>query len=151
MSHYQLAQLNIAKLAAPLDSPRLEDFVANLDRVNALAEESPGFVWRLQSDEGDATALRPFGGDYIVNLSVWDDLESLRNYVYQSAHVEILRRRSEWFEKMRNAHLVLWWIEAGHIPTIDEARARLDIIAAEGPTNRAFTFSCSFPPPDDSL
>ncbi len=142
--------MNIAKLAAPLDSPQLVDFVANLDRVNALAEQSPGFVWRLQSDEGDATALRPFGDDYIVNLSVWDDLESLRNYVYQSAHVEILRRRSEWFEKMRDAHLVLWWIEAGHIPTIDEARARLDIIGAEGPTKRAFTFSCSVPPPGDS-
>ena len=151
MSDCQLAQLNIAKLAAPLDSPQLVDFVANLDRVNALAEQSPGFVWRLQSDEGDATALRPFGDDYIVNLSVWDDLESLRNYVYQSAHVEILRRRSEWFEKMRDAHLVLWWIEAGHIPTIDEARARLDIIGAEGPTKRAFTFSCPFSPPSGSL
>ncbi len=146
MSRWQLAQLNIAKLAEPLDSPQLADFVANLDRINALAERSPGFVWRLQTDEGDATALRPFGDDYIVNMSVWADLESLRNYVYRSAHVEILRRRNEWFEKTRDAHLVLWWIEAGHIPTTDEARARLEVLQTEGPTQRAFTFSRPFQP-----
>ncbi len=151
MSRCKLAQLNIAKLVEPLDSPRLADFVANLDRINELAEQSPGFVWRLQTDDGDATALRPFGEDTIVNLSVWEDLESLRNYVYKSAHVEILRRRNEWFEKTRDAHLVLWWIEAGHIPTTDEARERLDILGAEGPTQRAFTFGSPFPPLDEWL
>ena len=97
MSAYELAQLNIALMKEPLESPRMADFVANLERINALAESSPGFVWRLQTDEGDATALRPLGEDTLVNLSVWKDVASLNKYVYQSAHVEIMRRRKEWF------------------------------------------------------
>ena len=150
MSKYQLAQLNVAKLAEALDSPRLADFVANLDRINALAEKSPGFVWRLQTDEGDATTIRPFGEEYIVNLSVWTDLESLRNYVYRSAHVDVMRRRREWFERMPEAHLVLWWVESGHVPTVAEAEAKLKILRDEGATARAFTFKKPFPPPHRS-
>ena len=103
MSAYELAQLNIALMKEPLESPRMADFVANLDRINALAESSPGFVWRLKTEEGNATALRPLGEDTLVNVSVWRDVASLNKYVYGSAHVEIMRRRKEWFERMREA------------------------------------------------
>src|SRR5215467_368240 len=148
MSNYQLAQLNIALMKEPLDSPRMADFVANLDRINALAESSPGFVWRLQTEDGNATALRPLGEDTLVNVSVWRDVESLNQYVYQSAHVEIMRRRKEWFELMREAYVVLWWVPRGHRPTISEAIAKLQLLRAKGPTQEAFTFRSAFPPPD---
>ena len=146
-SDYELAQLNVAAMKQPLDSPGMADFVANLERINALAEASPGFVWRLQTDEGDATALRPFGDDMLVNMSVWQDLESLKNYVYTTAHAEIMRRRKEWFEPMSQAYLVLWWINRGHRPTIDEARHKLSLLRDNGPTVDAFNFGHSFPPP----
>lgn len=154
MSHYELAQLNIAKLIEPIVSPRLADFVANLDRINALAETSPGFVWRLQTEEGDATALRPFGADFIVNLTVWKDIDSLHNYVYRTAHVEVMRRRKEWFEKMKDAYMVLWWVREGDMPTIAEARLKLQALQLNGPSPAAFTFKWPFPPPsnpDDAL
>lgn len=122
MSHCELAQLNIAWLKEPLDSPLLADFVANLDRINALADRSPGFVWRLETDEGDATALRPLGDDVLVNMSVWKDLESLHAYVYKSDHAGIMSRRKEWFHRMQEAYLVLWWVPAGHRPDIAEAK-----------------------------
>ena len=99
MSKYQLAQLNVAALKAPLDSPELKDFVDNLDRINALAEQSPGFVWRLKGDGNDATSLRPLGDNVLVNMSVWRDVDALRDYVYKSAHVEIMRRKREWFTR----------------------------------------------------
>ena len=104
MSRYQLAQLNIATLKAPLDDPIMAEFVANLDRINTLADQSPGFVWRLQSDQGDATELRPFGDEILVNLSVWQDTDALRQYVYRSAHTDIMRRRKQWFERMTEAY-----------------------------------------------
>ena len=150
MSTYELAQLNIAIMKEPLDSPVMADFVANLERINALAENSPGFVWRLQSEEGDATALRPLGNETLVNMSVWRDTESLNQYVYQSAHVEIMRRRKEWFSRMREAYVVLWWVRAGHRPTIAEASEKLERLRAEGPTAAAFTFRNAFPPPHAS-
>jgi Domain of unknown function (DUF3291) len=148
MKDYELAQLNIALLAAPLDSPLLFDFVANLDRINELAERSPGYVWRLQTDDGNATALRPFGDEYLVNLSIWNNLESLHNYVYKSAHAEILKRRREWFGHMREAYTVLWWVPEGHRPTIAEAKARLQRLRAQGPSPDAFTFKKPFAAPD---
>jgi hypothetical protein len=148
MSKHELAQLNIALMKEPLESPAMADFVANLDRINALAESSPGFVWRLQTDEGDATALRPLGEHTLVNVSVWKDTESLNQYVYRSAHVEIMRRRKEWFERMREAYVVLWWVPAGHRPTVAEAIAKLELLRAKGPTEAAFTFRHAFPPPD---
>ena len=148
-SNYELAQLNIAVMKEPLDSPGMADFVANLERINALAEASPGFVWRLQTDEGDATALRPFGDDMLVNMSVWQDLESLKNYVYTTAHAEIMRRRKEWFERMSQAYLVLWWVAPGHRPTVDEARHKLTLLRDNGPTVDAFNFGHPFPPPGD--
>ena len=148
MSVYELAQLNIATMNEPLEAPGMADFVANLDRVNALAETSPGFVWRLQTDEGDATAVRPMGADVLVNMSVWRDVDSLNNYVYGSAHVEIMRRRREWFRRMKDAYVVLWWVSKGHRPTVQEAIARLDRLREVGPSEAAFTFRRAFPAPD---
>ena len=140
MSDFHLAQVNVARLAAPLDSPRLADFVANLRPINAMADASPGFVWRLQTDAGDATALRVLGDDWlIVNMSVWESLEALRDYVYRSPHAHVLRRRQEWFVKMVETHVALWWIEPGTIPTLHDAEERLLTLRAEGPTPRAFT------------
>jgi hypothetical protein len=148
-SSYELAQLNIGIVKGPMDSPVMAEFAANLDRVNALADRSPGFVWRLQTDEGNATAIRPFPDEsLLVNMSVWRDLESLSEFVYRSAHAEILRRRREWFERMSEAYLVLWWAPAGHRPTIEEAIAKLERLRAEGPTPEAFTFRRAFPAPD---
>ena len=148
MSNYQLAQLNIAALKAPLDSPELKDFVDNLDRINALAEGSAGFVWRLKGDGNDATSLRPLGEDVIVNMSVWRDIEALKDYVYRSSHVEIMRRRREWFTRMAQAYMVLWWVPAGHVPTMAEAAARLELLRQKGPTSDAFTFGDAFAAPD---
>lgn len=149
MSNYHIAQLNIARLLAPIDSPQLSDFVANLDRINALAEESPGFVWRLQTEDGDATGIDFFGSDQIVNLSVWDSIEKLHHYVYRTAHVEILSRKKEWFQKMGEAHMVLWWVPAGHIPSIEEASHKLNMLRESGPTSEAFTFKKAFPAPGE--
>jgi hypothetical protein len=144
-----LAQLNIGRIKAPMDSPVMAGFANNLDRINALAEATTGFIWRLQTDEGDATAIRPFDDpDMLVNMSLWRDVESLSRYVYQSAHVELMKKRREWFERMDEAFLVLWWVPAGHIPSVAEAIARLQKLRAEGPSAEAFTFRHAFPPPD---
>ena len=140
MPNHELAQLNIARLAAPLESPQLKDFVDNLDRINALAEGSPGFVWRFQDYAGNATSARPFGEEYLVNLTVWTDIESLHRYVYRSAHAEIMARRKEWFQPMREAWTVLWWVPAGHRPGFTEAYEKLQQLRANGPTADAFTF-----------
>jgi hypothetical protein len=148
MSNYQLAQLNIAAMKAPLDSPELKDFVDNLDRINELAENSPGFIWRLKGDGNDATSLRPLGENVLVNMSVWRDVNALRDYVYRSAHVEIMKRRREWFTRMGEAHMVLWWVPAGHEPTLAEAVARLETLRRRGPSPEAFTFGEAFAAPD---
>jgi hypothetical protein len=149
MSAYQLAQLNIGIIKGPMDSPVMADFAANLDRINALAEATPGFVWRLQTEEGNATAIRPFENEnLLLNMSVWRDVESLGKYVYHSAHVEIMRRRREWFERMDEAFLVLWWVPQGHRPGVAEAVARLELLRTKGPTAEAFTFRHAFPAPD---
>jgi hypothetical protein len=149
MSAYELAQMNIGIIKAPMDSPVMAGFAGNLDRINAVAEASPGFVWRLQTDEGNATAIRPFErDDLLVNMSVWRDVRSLSQYVYTSAHVELMRRRREWFERMDDAFLVLWWVPAGHRPTVEEGIARLEMLRAHGSTAAAFTFRNAFPAPD---
>jgi hypothetical protein len=149
MSVHELAQLNIGIIKGAMDSPVMAEFAANLDRINALAERTPGFVWRLQTEEGDATAIRPFDDEkLLVNMSVWRDVESLNKYVYSTAHVEVMRRRREWFERMSEAYLVLWWIPEGHRPSIAEAITKLDLLRAKGPTAEAFTFRQAFPPPD---
>jgi hypothetical protein len=135
----QLAQLNVARLREPLDSPTLAPFVAALDAVNAVADRWPGFVWRLQDEGGNATAIRPWGDDVIVNLSVWESVEALRSYVYAAEHAAVLRRRREWFVPYDGPHLVLWWVPAGHRPDLAEAGARLSRLAAAGPGPDAFT------------
>jgi hypothetical protein len=148
MSRHELAQLNIAIMKEPLESPPMAEFVANLDRINALAESSPGFLWRLKTEKGDATDLRPLGESTLVNMSVWRDVESLNGYVYKSAHTEIMRRRREWFQRMNQAYVVLWWVPKGHRPSISEAIAKLELLRQNGPTAEAFTFRQGFPPPD---
>jgi hypothetical protein len=148
MADFQLAQLNIALPKAVMDSPVMADFVANLDRINAMAENSPGFVWRLKDESGNATALRPLGNDILVNLTVWKDVESLREYVYKSEHTGFMRRRREWFEHMTEAYMVLWWIPQGHIPGVEEAAERLDVLRRNGPTATAFTFRQVYDPPN---
>jgi hypothetical protein len=147
VSAYQLAQINVAELKAPLDSPELKDFVDNLDRINALAEGRPGFVWRLTGDGNDATSLRPMGEKIIVNYSIWRDVESLKEFVYKTAHVEILKRKREWFERMSLPY-VLWWVPAGYIPTVAEAVQRLELLRSKGASPDAFHFGEAYSAPD---
>ncbi len=147
MASFSLAQLNIGIIRAPMDSPMMADFANNLARINAVAEASPGFVWRLQTDAGDATSSRHFDDDnMLVTMSGWRDVESLRHYVYSSAHVELMRRRREWFQPMPEAFLVLWWIPQDHLPSVGEAVDRLALLRANGPTPDAFTFRTVYPP-----
>ena len=150
MSESHLAQLNIARARAPLDDPLLADFMAQLDAVNALAESTPGFVWRLKSDSGNATDIRAFADPHmIVNMSVWESVDALFAFTYKTAHTKVMNRRKEWFESLPGPHLVLWWVPAGRLPTLDEAKERLDHLAAHGPTSVAFTFKVRFAPPID--
>ena len=147
MAKLQLAQVNIARMVAPLEDPAMAGFVAQLDEINALADRSPGFVWRLQTDAGNATYLRPYDDDRMLfNMSVWESIEDLKRYVYDSAHVHVLRRRGDWFEKPRGHHLALWWIPASRLPSVDEGKKRIGHLEAHGPTPFAFTFGKSYPP-----
>ena len=143
-----LAQLNVALGKATVDSPEMAEFAANLDRVNALADAATGFVWRLQDEDGNATSIRAYDDErMIVNLSVWASIEALWSFVYDSGHLEVMRRRREWFERLPTAYVVLWWVPEGRIPTIEEALARLDQLEAHGPTAEAFTFKHRFAAP----
>jgi hypothetical protein len=145
---HQLAQPNIAPLTDPIDSELLADFVALLEPVNALADTSPGFVWRLQTEDGDATAIRAFDDErIIVNMSVWASVDALAAFVYDSHHLDVMRRRRRWFERMDASFLVLWWVPEGHRPTPEEGRDRLEHLQHNGPTERAFTFKAPFPAP----
>lgn len=145
---YHLAQYNVARLVASLDDPLIADFVAALDRVNQLGDRSRGFVWRHQTADGNSTSVRVRGDPLIlINFSVWQDAESLFEFTYRSDHAEVYRRRRDWFEAPSEAHLVLWWISAGHEPTVEEAEERLDYLRAHGPTAEAFTFKQRFPAP----
>jgi hypothetical protein len=151
MAAEHLAQVNIATLRAPLDGPELAGFVAELEPINAMADASPGFVWRLQTEDGDATAIRPFEDDrVIVNLSVWASLEALRSFVYASRHLDVMRQRRAWFHRMPDPFMALWWVPAGTIPTVAEAKDRLELLARRGPTAAAFTFRAPFPEPADA-
>jgi hypothetical protein len=146
---WHLAQYNIARLVAPLDDPQLADFVANLDGINRLADRAPGFVWRHQTEEGNSTAVRVRGDPMIViNFSVWEDADCLREYTYRSDHAEMYRRRREWFDPHAGHYLVLWWVPAGHEPTVEEAEAKLDYLMEHGPTPEAFTFKRRFASPE---
>lgn len=146
MKKFQLAQINIAQGKAPLDSDIMKGFVDRIDEINQLAEVSPGFIWRLKSDEGYATNIQAFDDpSMLVNMSVWESIESLKNYVYKSVHVELVRDRDAWFSKMKNVHQVLWWIPAGHIPSIEEGKEKLHHLQENGPSQVAFTFAKNFP------
>jgi hypothetical protein len=145
-----LAQVNIGRIKGPIDGPIMAGFVSRLDEINALAERSPGFVWRLQTPAGNATELRPYDDDTIlINMSVWESLEELRAYVFDSAHRELLLKRRDWFEKFEGVYAALWWVPAGHVPTLEEAKQRLAHLAEKGPTPYAFTFKSPFPAPSD--
>ena len=147
---YQLAQINIGRLIAPIDDPQIAEFVANLEPINALADHAPGFVWRLQSSSGNATDIAynddPF---VIVNMSVWESLEALRNFAYRSDHVRVFRDRAKWFEKMDKPNYCLWWVPAGHQPTVSEGRDRMEHYWKHGSTPYSFWFSQHFPQPAD--
>jgi hypothetical protein len=152
MAH-QLAQVNIARLRAPLDSEELAGFVAALDPVNASADGAPGFVWRLQTDEGNATSVKAFewepqgAAGVIVNMSVWESIEQLSHWVYGPLHRAVLLQRRQWFERVSDATTALWWVPAGHIPTTLEAESRVRHLRRHGPTRDAFSLKESFPAP----
>ena len=151
-ANYHLAQINIARMNAPLADDRMAGFVAQLDRINQLADESPGFVWRLQTDEGDATSLRVFDDPMLlVNLSLWESFAALKAYVYSSEHRNLLRDRQRWFGRLPGAHLALWWLPAGTVPSVDDAKARLSLINRGGPGPQAFTFSRAYPAPSHAV
>lgn len=143
---YHLAQVNIARPLAPLDTPKLAEFVAQLAPVNALAEAAPGFIWRLVGDGGDATSIRVDDPTIIVNMSVWETPEHLFEFVYKTVHAKVMARRREWFERMQT-FVVLWWIPAGHVPTVGEAMAKLALLEANGPSPEAFTFKQRYAAP----
>ena len=143
---WHLAQINIGHIRAPMTDPLMAGFVAELEPVNALADASPGFVWRLQTDEGDATAIRPYDDDMIlINMSVWETVESLKAFVYRSHHADVMRQREKWFERM-DIYIALWWIAVGHTPTVQEAKLRLDHLRENGESSFAFSLKKVFPP-----
>lgn len=148
MPEYHIAQINIARMLAPIDDPLMAEFVAQLAPVNAIADSSPGFVWRLQTESGDATSLIVYADDMIiVNLTVWEGMEALREFVYKGAHHGVLRDRRRWFEKFDGAYTTLWWVPAGHIPSTAEAKERLEHLRKHGDTEYAFSFQHIFPRP----
>ena len=145
MTDYHLAQINIARMLAPIEDPLMAEFVTQLAPINALADASPGFVWRLQTEDGDATSLRVYDDDKIlVNMSVWENIESLREYAHRSSHTGVMKYRSKWFKKFNGPYYALWWIPVGHIPTIEEGKERLDYLREHGDSSYAFTFKNVF-------
>jgi len=147
-ARFHLAQINIGRIRAPLDDPLMDGFTSELERINALAEASPGFVWRLKTPEGDATSIRSFEDDRIlVNMSVWESVEALHRYVYEGPHLGLLRDRREWFLPFEGPMLTLWWISVGHLPTVEEAKGKLEELGRNGPTASAFTFKKLFAAP----
>ena len=149
LSKWHLAQINIARLRAPLDDPLLAEFVENLDGVNLAAEQAEGFVWRLKDECGNATEFQHFGPEFIINMSVWRDVRSLRRYVASEPHRSIMMKKENWFYLMDKPHLALWWIAAGHVPTLVEADEKLDRLQKTGPIQAVFTFAKNFSPPDE--
>jgi hypothetical protein len=150
VTRYHLAQINIAKAVADLDSPLMAGFVSRLDEINALAERAKGFVWRLQSDAGDATTIRVFEDPRMyINMSVWETPEDLKHFVYRSAHVELIRDREAWFSRLSEQHQAAWWVPVGHRPLAEEGRDRLLNLREHGPSATAFTLARPFPQPGE--
>jgi hypothetical protein len=147
---YHLAQLNVARMMADnINDPRMASFVALLDTINSLGEQSEGFVWRLKDDEtGNATSFNPWNDErLIINLTVWEGLESLKNFAFKGNHLEVMKRRREWFESFGTLSTALWWIPAGHTPSVEEAKERLTYLQEHGASEFVFDFRQSFPPP----
>lgn len=137
-----LAELNIARLKHPIDDPRIAEFARNLDRVNGIAERSPGFVWRLKDDSGNAVDLDAFDDPLVIlNMSVWQDVESFENFVWKTVHRQFYEKRQEWFSVMKMEHFVMWWVDEGHRPTTEEAKARLAHFNDNGNSDHAFGWS----------
>lgn len=148
VTEYHIAQLNIGTVRAAVDHPSMIGFTSRLDEINALADAAEGFVWRLQTDEGNATSIQAFDDpSLLVNLSVWESIDALHAFTYRSEHRELLRGRAEWFHSRTGPHQVLWWVPAGHLPDVGEAQDRLAHLEAHGPTSVAFTFAHRFDPP----
>lgn len=145
---WALAQINVAQLVAAEGDPRVAGFFANLARINALADAAPGFLWRLATEAGDATDLQPTADPLlIVNLSLWRDAEALFDFVYKSAHTPVMAQRRQWFRRAEGAYQALWWVPAGHRPSVEEGLAKLWHLDRFGPSDRAFTFKARFPKP----
>ena len=150
MGRYNIAQVNIGKIRAELTDPVMAGFVNRLDEINALADSAPGFVWRLAGTENNATYLRPFDDPWmLLNMSVWESVEDLRRFVYETSHRELLKQRHDWFEKLTDVYAALWWVAAGHTPSVDEAKQRLEHLKRNGPTQFAFTFKTVVEPDED--
>ena len=150
MSDYQIAQINIARMLAPIDDPIMAEFVAQLAPVNALADSSPGFVWRLQSESGDATSIQIYDDDLIIiNLTVWESVDALCEFVYKGPHNVVLRDRKRWFEKFDGPYYALWWIPVGHLPSPEEGKERLDYLREHGDSAYAFSFRKFFSQPSE--
>ncbi len=148
MTEHHLAQINIGRFRLQPDDPLLKGFTDQLDAINALADSSPGFIWRLQDEEGNAQSIRAFDDpNMLINMSVWASMEALFDYTYKTAHTRIMSRRKEWFDLLQDAYMALWWIPAGHIPDPQEGRERLDLLREKGPGPDAFTFKQRFPAP----
>jgi len=156
MGNFELAQVNISRMKAPLDDPTFRDFVDALEPVNALADHAPGFVWRLQTEDGDATAIRAFEWDVrgtsgiLVNMSVWTSVEALAAFVFSGEHLAVMKRRREWFHHVREAMTVLWWVPAGHRPTTAEAEEKVKHLRIHGPAPEAFTLKQHHPAPSST-
>lgn len=152
MTRVHIAQVNIGRVRAPLDHEVMQEFVARLGEINALADAAPGFVWRLKSEEGPSSYLQPYEDErLLLNMSVWESVDALKHYVYKTAHAEVLRNRQQWFEKFEGVFQALWWVPAGHVPSIDEAKKRLAHLEAHGPSQFAFTFRTLMPPDESFL
>lgn len=148
MGKYHIAQINIAQAKGEMETKIMHGFVSRLDEINAIADTSPGFVWRLQSENGDSTSFRVFNDPLLlVNMSIWETIEDLKTYVYKSMHVELIRDREAWFNKSKSVHQALWWVPAGYIPTLEEAKGKLKHLQKHGATKDVFTFGSSFKHP----
>lgn len=144
MTKHYLSQVNIAKSLAPMDDPIMQDFINNVDKINAIADTSEGFIWRLKDEDKEEAAAVFQDDSLIINMSIWENLESLFNYTYKSGHIEVFKRKKEWFSKMKMVHMAFWYIPEGDIPTFQDAKNRLDYLEKHGDTPFAFSFKSNF-------
>ncbi|WP_298346049.1 DUF3291 domain-containing protein [uncultured Algibacter sp.] len=148
---YHLAQVNIAKRLAPMDDPIMQDFINNVEKINAIADEAEGFIWRMQDEDKDLGAEIFQDDTLLINMSVWESLVSLFNYTYKSGHIEVFKRKKEWFSKMKMVHMAFWYIPEGYEPTFQDAKQRLDYLNKYGDTPYAFSFKSKFSAKKDAI